>query len=228
MRRTTIEHLRRLTPRSTLALAALLAAVLTSGLWACSRQASKTSDTAPEQAATQEAPAAAADQGVEQSSGQFELALAGDVEGAYKGTASCVLEESSETLRATLDPHGASDYLYYVTVPDYDDNTADYDGTFEMSGGERSSGPVSVGISREDDDTGFFERQLTIAFEGQYSGAAGTGTVKGEVHCGLPAIGDTDQADQQGATDGQSEQAPGGHSSRSASAGETRNIRHAG
>lgn len=200
MRPTTIEHLRRLTPRSTLALAALLAAVLTSGLWACSRQASKTSENAPQQEpAAQQGADVATGQGVERSSGHFDIALAGDVEGAYKGTASCVLEESSGTLRATLDSHGASDDLYYVTVPDYDDNTADYDGTFEMSGGERSSGPVSVGISREDDDTGFFERQLTIAFEGQYSGAAGDGTVKGEVHCGLPAIGD---ADQQGATDG--------------------------
>lgn len=199
MTRTNIERWLRLRSRAILLLGALAMATAASGLLACSQPATKTAEAEkPTQAATDMAES----REEERSSGDFDLALAGDQEAGLKGTASCVLDEPTETLRATLDSHGASDFLYYVTVPDYDDDSNEYDGTFEMSGGERSSGPVSIGITRETDNTGFWERQLTIAFEGTYDGAAGTGTVKGEVHCGLPAAGNADGADEAAAGSG--------------------------
>jgi len=177
------------TPALTLTLALTLA-VLASVLGACAAPSGQSSETGQ---ATGDESGVTASQDVEQSSGRFDLALAGDQTAALQGTASCVLEESTETLRAALDPRGASDFLFYVTVPDYNEGSDDYDGTFEMSGGERATGPATVAVSREDDDTGFFERQLTLSFEGSYSGSAGDGTVKGTVHCGLPALGDSDE-----------------------------------
>jgi len=198
----TSRRLQRLALRATIPALVVLSAGLFLTLQACSRQPA-------EQAATQTAAQPAAEQPAaepqqapaeEESSGSFHLELGGDVQATLEGTASCVLDEETRTLRATLDSHGASDFLYYVDVPGYDDNTADYSGTFEMSGGTRADGPVAIGITREDDDTGFFKRQLTLEVEGTYSGTAGEGTVKGQVECGLPPI-DNDDSSPNGAAD---------------------------
>ncbi len=129
---------------------------------------------------------------VEQGAGTFELILGGDVEGVQGGTASCVVETSGEAaaLRASLDPRGPSDYRFYVVVPEYDEQTGNYEGELQISGAERSAGPVDVGIARERGEEGTFEPQLTIAFEGTYAGAAGVGSAEGEVICSLPNGGE--------------------------------------
>lgn len=129
---------------------------------------------------------------VEQGAGTFELILGGDVEGVQEGTASCVVEESGETaeLRASLDPRGPSDHRFYVVVPEYDEQTDTYKGEFQISGAERSAGPVDVGIARERGEEGTFEPQLTLSFEGTYAGAAGVGSAEGEVICSLPNGGE--------------------------------------
>lgn len=129
---------------------------------------------------------------VEQGAGTFELILGGDVEGVQRGTASCVVERTGEAsdLRASLDPRGPSDHRFYLVVPEYDGQTDTYEGEFQISGAERSAGPVDVGISRERGEEGTFEPQLTIAFEGTYAGAAGVGSAEGEVICSLPNDGE--------------------------------------
>lgn len=119
--------------------------------------------------------------------GSFDLTFTGDLHQEVKGRADCTLDPDTHQLRAALEGADttAFPYLVEVGVPDYH-GTDSYTGLLELSGPARSSGSVDAGIEEtapQEED--FFEAEIKMSLSGDYAGAAGNGSLSGQVDCGL-------------------------------------------
>lgn len=176
------------TPSRKAAVAAMLVMPLVLAVGACAPDGTE-EQIETEMARTEAEEVETAEDLVGTATGSMELVVGGDIETVAGGTASCVIEAATGELRVSLEPRGPSDYRYHLVVPDYDQGTGTYEGTFQVSGAQRAVGPAEVGVDRVEDDE-VFQDQLAVAFEATYSGAAGIGQAQGQAICSLPDGGE--------------------------------------
>lgn len=114
--------------------------------------------------------------------GSFQLSLSGDLEEELQGEAVCSVGAAASELRVVLRGTATPERMIVLQVQDYA-GTGSYEGTVQLSGAQRATGPAEVAVSLVAGEAGVLEEQIAVAFRGTYSGAAGTGEVEGEARC---------------------------------------------
>ena len=114
--------------------------------------------------------------------GTYQLSLTGDLEEELQGEAVCSVGAAASELRIVMRGAATPERMIVLQVSDYA-GTGSYDGTVQLSGAQRATGPAEVAVSSVAGEAGVLEDQIAVAFRGTYSGAAGTGEMEGEARC---------------------------------------------
>ncbi|MFP3940630.1 MAG: hypothetical protein ACOC7L_03730 [Acidobacteriota bacterium] len=157
-----------------LAVALLLAAAACGPGEGTGERVEEAQETAAEEAA--EGPLAAS------ALGTFQLSLTGDLEEELQGEAVCSVGVAASELRVVMRGTETPERMIVLQVPEYE-RTGTYDGTVQVSGAERATGPAEVAVSSVVGEAGVLEDQIAVAFRGTYAGGAGSGEMEGEARC---------------------------------------------